>query len=129
MDSYTDRRNAGCGCRRQMGAGQTFTRDMAIPYAQPEQARQTTQTWQSWNPTQASPYETHPFMQMGPMMMTGDRSCPENGAGALEQQYSLAMAYVPWQQWNTPYPMGQGLEQGTIFQELDLPFNYGRCSR
>ncbi|QHI73900.1 spore coat associated protein CotJA [Aminipila terrae] len=34
----------------------------------------------------------------------------------------LAMAYVPWQVWNTTYEMEQGFMVGTIFPELDLPF-------
>nr|WP_242962945.1 spore coat associated protein CotJA [Clostridium sp. AT4] len=39
------------------------------------------------------------------------------------------MAYVPWQQWQTAYAPERGLMQGTIFPDLDLPFNYGRCGR
>lgn len=42
--------------------------------------------------------------------------------------YPLAMAYVPWQQWKTPYDAARGLGRGTIFQELDLPFMKERCS-
>lgn len=41
--------------------------------------------------------------------------------------YSLAMAYVPWQQWKTPYDPAKGLSRGTIFEELDLPFEKERC--
>ncbi|MBS6954475.1 MAG: spore coat associated protein CotJA [Enterocloster asparagiformis] len=55
--------------------------------------------------------------------------CPNTSVGPLEQQYPTAMAYVPWQQWQTTYPLEQGLMQGTIFPELDLQFNYGRCSK
>ena len=40
----------------------------------------------------------------------------------------LAMAYVPWQQWKNPYGPERGLAQGTIFSELDLAFDKGRCS-
>ena len=36
-----------------------------------------------------------------------------------------AMAYVPFQQFKTPYAPEKGLDQGTIFAELDKPF-YGR---
>ncbi|MFR3752574.1 MAG: spore coat associated protein CotJA [Enterocloster sp.] len=50
-------------------------------------------------------------------------------AGCLEQQYPVAMAYVPWQQWQTTYAPERGLVQGTIFPDLDLQFNYGRCGR
>ncbi|MFR1131966.1 MAG: spore coat associated protein CotJA, partial [Enterocloster bolteae] len=41
----------------------------------------------------------------------------------------VAMAYVPWQQWQTTYAPERGLVQGTIFPDLDLQFNYGRCGR
>lgn len=34
----------------------------------------------------------------------------------------LAMAYVPWQTWRNIYDMDRALSCGTIFQELDLPF-------
>ncbi len=56
-------------------------------------------------------------------------SCPQTAAGSLEQQLPLAMAYVPWQQWQSTYAPERGLVQGTIFPQLDLPFMYGGCSR
>lgn len=34
----------------------------------------------------------------------------------------LAIASVPYQQWGSLYDDGKALRQGTIFQELDLPF-------
>lgn len=34
----------------------------------------------------------------------------------------LAMAYVPWQQWEEPYPCDMALLKGTIFPSLYLPF-------
>lgn len=37
------------------------------------------------------------------------------------------MAYVPPQEWGTTYPIDQGLNRGTIFPVLDLPFVAGRC--
>lgn len=39
----------------------------------------------------------------------------------------IAMAYVPWQRWKQTYSLEQGLNRGTIFPELDLPFVMGRC--
>jgi len=36
----------------------------------------------------------------------------------------LAMAYVPWQKWQNIYDAEKGFCNGTIFQDLDLPF-YG----
>ena len=34
----------------------------------------------------------------------------------------IAMAYVPWQTWKNVYEAQKGLCRGTIFQELDKPF-------
>lgn len=34
----------------------------------------------------------------------------------------LAMAYVPWQEWNSVYEIEKGLQCGTIFKELNKPF-------
>lgn len=56
-------------------------------------------------------------------------SCPSTEPGHLEQHYPVAMAYVPWQQWQTTYPPEQGLVQGTIFPDLDLKFAFGGCSK
>lgn len=39
----------------------------------------------------------------------------------------IAMGYVPWQKWKQTYSLEQGLNRGTIFPELDLPFVMGRC--
>mgnify|MGYP003300152713 CR=1 FL=1 len=35
---------------------------------------------------------------------------------------SLAMAYVPMQKWRNIYEADVGLDRGTMFCELDLPF-------
>ena len=34
----------------------------------------------------------------------------------------IAMSYTPMQQWKTTYSLEKGLTRGTIFPELDLPF-------
>ena len=34
----------------------------------------------------------------------------------------LAMAYVPWQKWQSVYDAEKALHYGTIFQELYKPF-------
>lgn len=45
-------------------------------------------------------------------------------------KFALAMAYVPWQDWNCPYAVEKGLQCGTIFKELDKPFRgIGGCNR
>lgn len=38
------------------------------------------------------------------------------------QPISLAMAYVPYQQWRKLYEPSIGFKRGTIFAELDKPF-------
>lgn len=39
----------------------------------------------------------------------------------------LSMAYVPWQSWGNIYKAEDALMQGTIFEELNLPFTGRRC--
>lgn len=40
----------------------------------------------------------------------------------------LAMAYVPWQEWQNIYDAEKGFCRGTIFEELDKPFcGIGGC--
>lgn len=34
----------------------------------------------------------------------------------------LAMAYVPWQQWQDLYDEETALQRGTLFAQLDKPF-------
>lgn len=34
----------------------------------------------------------------------------------------LAMGYVPWQKWGRTYEPAEGIDCGTIFPELNLPF-------
>ena len=53
--------------------------------------------------------------------------------GAMGQQlfdlsrFPVAMAYVPMQRWQQTYDLGLGFSRGTIFPDLDLPFEMGRC--
>lgn len=37
----------------------------------------------------------------------------------------LAMSYVPFQKWKSTYPLDQALQSGTLFPDLDLPFQGG----
>ena len=42
----------------------------------------------------------------------------------------LAMASVPWQKWQYIYDAEKGFHRGTIFEELDKPFEgRGMCKR
>lgn len=44
----------------------------------------------------------------------------------MQNEYALAMAYVPWQHFANVYEPDKALEIGTIFPELDKPFWAGR---
>lgn len=63
-----------------------------------------------------------------PSMPSSQYFCPNTGVGGMEQ-YPVGMGYIPWQQWQQTYPLEQGLRRGTIFPDLDLPFDMGRCQR
>lgn len=39
----------------------------------------------------------------------------------------VGMAYVPWQMWGKIYEPCKALYRGTIFPELDKPFEGGGC--
>ena len=41
--------------------------------------------------------------------------------------WPIAMAYVPMQRWERPYDPKKGLQAGTIFRSLELPFSGGGC--
>lgn len=120
MDSYTDVSGQCCGCgRSRVSCGL----DSDADYMRSGYSDMTSTPWPSWGDGTSYPYPSAPYQPVDSV------SCPSNQAGVLEQQYPLAMAYVPWQQWQTTYAPERGLVQGTIFPELDLQFNYGRCSR
>ena len=40
----------------------------------------------------------------------------------MQNDMSLAMAYIPWQIWREIYDVDKGFHCGTIFKELNLPF-------
>lgn len=69
-------------------------------------------------------FEDLPGMQemlgsMDGMNSTGGRT---DNSTAFPKNTPLAMAYVPYQQWGKTYSHEQGFERGTIFEDLDYPF-------
>ena len=48
--------------------------------------------------------------------------CPNESNRDMSPEFVVAMAYVPWQQFETTYELDKALETGTIFPELDKPF-------
>ena len=49
------------------------------------------------------------------------KACPLP-VGMFPEDTPLAMAYVPYQVWETPYEEDVALQRGTIFRSLDKPF-------
>lgn len=47
---------------------------------------------------------------------------PNNSTDCTGAPLPVAMAYVSWQNWETPYNPESALCRGTIFPSLDLPF-------
>ena len=55
---------------------------------------------------------------LGKLFAEGD----EGELSVMPAKLSLAMAYVPFQQWEKPYEPEVALKRGTIFPGLDKPF-------
>lgn len=53
------------------------------------------------------------------------QTCEMEAVRPLPPNTVEAMAYVPFQQFQTTYPSDKALDAGTLFPELDKPF-YGR---
>ena len=51
----------------------------------------------------------------------------ENSRPVNMSRFPIAMGYVPVQKWQQTYSLEEGFVRGTIFPELDLPFEMGRC--
>ena len=65
-------------------------------------------------------YPTPEYMRRGNAV-----SCPPDDTPNMV----LAMAYVPWQEWNSLYDLDKALHCGTIFDKLNKPFHgMGGCS-
>ncbi|WP_432627216.1 spore coat associated protein CotJA [Brotaphodocola sp.] len=69
----------------------------------------------------------------GEWWMGNRESCPEE-RGSYRERDSFGkcgmmpgMTYVPWQEWGRTYPLNQAISRGTIFPDLDYPFEMGRC--
>ncbi len=49
------------------------------------------------------------------------KQCPMP-CGRFPKETPIAMAYVPYQSWETPYDEATALSRATIFPALDKPF-------
>ena len=56
--------------------------------------------------------------------MADDQDCADGQRSPLPKDPVVAMAYVPFQQYNSKniYSAEEGFRQGTIFPDLDKPF-------
>ena len=64
-------------------------------------------------------------MRKEPKALENYQRCPGNwdqSSFLKGEEFPVAMAYVPWQRWETLYDPEKGLECGTIFPELNKPF-------
>lgn len=126
MDSYTDVSGQCCGSSHRHMSCSTSGQNSCSSCMQPDYPDMNTVPWARENDYGTSPaysYMDEPYQNMNNV------ECVSTAPACLEQQYPVAMAYVPWQQWQSTYAPERGLVQGTIFPELDLQFNYGRCGR
>ena len=77
-------------------------------------------------------YPQDPMRRGGCGCVPAQAKTPCSGkAGAdLLQGMPVAMAYVPWQEWGGLYDPRQGFCCGTIFEDLNKPFQGpGGCRR
>jgi len=54
------------------------------------------------------------------------QTIPAAPEGVFPPQMTLAMAYVPYQSWEEPYPADDALCAGTVFPSLNMPFLMGK---
>ncbi|MCD8053985.1 MAG: spore coat associated protein CotJA [Lachnospiraceae bacterium] len=54
---------------------------------------------------------------------------PEAAVSSDIDQFPVGMTYVPWQTWQNLYEAEYGFQVGTIFGDLDYPWEVGRCCR
>lgn len=126
MDSYTDVSGQCCGHSHRHMSCNTSGQNTCSSCRLTDYPDMNTLPWGTENDYGTSPaysYMNEPYQNMN------DAKCVSTAPTCLEQQYPVAMAYVPWQQWQSTYAPERALVQGTIFPELDLQFNYGRCGR
>lgn len=50
-----------------------------------------------------------------------DDSCDDH-QNAFSPEQTVGMAYVPMQVWSKPMCLEEGFYRGTVFQDLDKPF-------
>ena len=75
-----------------------------------------------------TPMPMQPMQSMRPMRpYVSEESGSSGQTGVFPSSTPVGMGYVPMQQWGPVYPADTAFQRGTIFPELDLPFQMGRC--
>lgn len=65
-----------------------------------------------------------------PLSRSYENSSPCCDRDDVMEEMPLAMAYVPWQNWRKIYEPEKAFCRGTIFEELDMPFQgRGGCNQ
>ncbi|MBR4622527.1 MAG: spore coat associated protein CotJA [Ruminococcus sp.] len=59
---------------------------------------------------------------LGVLIGKDDSSDNQQGISSFPDETPIAMAYVPFQQWEKPYDPETALCRGTLFSALDKPF-------
>lgn len=74
-------------------------------------------------------YQRPPMRPPYQNRQTAERCPKKTCIDESQSHFPIAMAYVPWQSFFTPYPLCKALSRGTIFEDLDKPFigKGGRC--
>ena len=76
--------------------------------------------------TNPAPPQTNPAPpQINPIPPTPESGHTSGFDALLLGSLPLAMAYVPMQQWNSAYMPAEALIHGTLFPDLNLPFEGG----
>ena len=74
--------------------------------------------------------EDERFEENGRQQVCGcnNTSCDIEEKYNNEFDFSLAMVYSPYQEFQNIYPLEEGFEIGTVFKELNKPFYGSKCN-
>ncbi len=112
MDSYTDvsAQNCGCSCGCSQHANRpvpanTCAGSRSDAAMQPNYPDMSGFAWTSWDCDTQTPGYAYPETSW---TQPGSASCTQTAPGCLEQQYPVAMAYVPGSSGRLPTPLREG---------------------
>lgn len=141
MESYTDMKYSDCGCsgrcRKVSVTGTSLYEAVWIRRCRqeaesgiPQMGNQMNDGMPQMIPETGNNWENNGNFGWNRMPgLEGNAFCPGSMPGMLEKDYPLAMAYVPWQQWQTPYGPERGLAKEPSFQSWTWPLIKGGAAR